>query len=125
MHDSDCQYVDRRHVVGARMANSPMTEPVLLILLSLAERPRHGYAILQDTQEMSDGRVRLSTGTLYGALSRLLEDGWIERYEEEDPSRGKQSYRLTAMGRRNLQAEVSRLKQLARVAGLRVARKES
>lgn len=103
----------------------PLTEPVLLILLSLAERPRHGYAILQDTQEITAGRVRLSTGTLYGALTRLLDDGWIERYESEDQSRGKQSYRLTAAGRRNLQAEVSRLKQLARVAGLRVARKET
>ena len=107
------------------MANAPISEPVLLILLSLAERPRHGYAILQDTQEISDGRVRLSTGTLYGALGRLLEDGWIERFESDDRSRGKQSYRLTAVGRRNLQAEVSRLKQLARIAGLRVARKET
>jgi len=107
------------------MNTSSITEPVLLILLSLAERPRHGYAILQDALEMSDGRVRLSTGTLYGALNRLLKDGWIERYDGADQSRGKQSYRLTATGRRNLQAEVSRLKQLARVAGLRVARKET
>ncbi len=59
-----------------------MTEPVLLILLSLADQPRHGYAILQDTEQMSNGRVRLSTGTLYGALRRLLEDGWIERLPE-------------------------------------------
>ena len=50
-----------------------VSEPVLLILLSLAEQPRHGYAILQDTEQMSEGRVRLSTGTLYGALRRLLE----------------------------------------------------
>ena len=107
------------------MGNAPITEPVLLILLSLAERPRHGYAILQDTQDMSDGRVRLSTGTLYGALGRLLEDGWIERFEGEDQSRGKQSYRLTAIGRRNLKIEVSRLRELARIAGLRVARKET
>jgi DNA-binding PadR family transcriptional regulator len=102
----------------------PMTEPVLLILLSLASQPRHGYAILQDSEQMSDGRVRLSTGTLYGALRRLLDDAWIERFEDEDNSRGKQAYRLTALGRRNLQQEVSRMKQLTRVAGLRVARKE-
>ena len=43
----------------------PLTEPVLLILLSLAEQPRHGYSILKDVEEMSDGRVTLSTGTLY------------------------------------------------------------
>jgi DNA-binding PadR family transcriptional regulator len=102
----------------------PLTEPVLLILLSLAERPRHGYSILKDVEEMSDGRVTLSTGTLYGALRRLHEDGWIERFEEEDSSRGRQAYRLTPAGRRNLQLEASRLKHLARVANLRVARRE-
>ena len=102
----------------------PLTEPVLLILLSLAEQPRHGYSILKDVEEMSDGRVTLSTGTLYGALRRLLDDGWIERFEEEDSSRGRQAYRLTPAGRRNLQLEASRLKHLARVATLRVARKE-
>lgn len=106
------------------MESLPVTEPVLLILLSLAHQPRHGYAILQDTEKMSDGRVRLSTGTLYGALRRLLEDGWIERFNEEDTSRGRQAYRLTPAGRRNLQLEVSRLKHLTRVASLRVARKE-
>jgi DNA-binding PadR family transcriptional regulator len=103
----------------------PMSEPVLLILLSLADQPRHGYAILKDTEKMSDGRVRLSTGTLYGALRRLLEDGWIARSKEEDNSRAKQSYRLTALGRKNLQEELSRMKHLSRVASLRVARKET
>jgi DNA-binding PadR family transcriptional regulator len=107
------------------MESLPVTEPVLLILLSLAEQPRHGYAILQDVQEMSEGRVTLSTGTLYGALRRLLDDGWIERFHEEDNSRGRQAYRLSPGGRRNLQLEVSRLKQLTRVASLRVARKET
>ena len=103
----------------------PLTEPVLLILLSLADQPRHGYAILQDTEKMSDGRVRLSTGTLYGALRRLLEDGWIERFQKQDSSRGKQAYRLTRLGQRNLQEEVNRLKHLTRVADLRVRRKET
>jgi DNA-binding PadR family transcriptional regulator len=107
------------------MESLPVTEPVLLILLSLANQPRHGYAILQDTEQMSDGRVRLSTGTLYGALRRLLEDGWIERSSEENASRGRQAYRLTSLGRRNLRMEVSRLQQLTRVASLRVARKET
>src|SRR5208283_1181978 len=106
------------------MELEPLSEAVLLILLSLAEQPRHGYSILKDVEEMSDGRVTLSTGTLYGALRRLLEDGWIERFEEENSSRGRQAYRLTPAGRRNLQAEASRLKHLARVATLRVARKE-
>jgi DNA-binding PadR family transcriptional regulator len=104
---------------------SRLTEPVLLILLSLAEQPRHGYSILQDVEEMSRGQVILSTGTLYGALSRLLEEGWIERFEEEDKSRGRQAYRLTPMGRKNLQLEVSRLKHLSRLASLRSARKDA
>jgi DNA-binding PadR family transcriptional regulator len=107
------------------MEAMPMSEPVLLILLSLAEQSRHGYSILKDVERMSDGRVILSTGTLYGALRRLLDDSWIERVEEEDTSRGRQAYRLTSRGRRNLQFEVSRLKHLTRLASLRVALKES
>lgn len=102
----------------------PLTEPVLLILLSLAEEPRHGYSILKDVERMSDGRVVLSTGTLYGALRRLLEDGWIERLQQKDVSRGKQAYRLAPRGRKTLQSEVSRLKHLTRLAALRVATKE-
>jgi len=101
---------------GDPMASSPISEPVFFILLSLVSQPRHGYAILQETERMSDGRVRLSTGTLYGALHRLLEDKWIERFAEKETARGKQSYRLTSLGRRNLQAEASRLKHLAQVA---------
>ncbi len=100
-----------------------LSEPVLFILLSLAEQPRHGYAILQDTERISDGRVRLSTGTLYGALGRLLEEKWIERFKEQDRPRGRQAYRLTDEGRRKLQMEVSRLKRLARLGTLRVAEK--
>jgi DNA-binding PadR family transcriptional regulator len=108
-------------LLEAIMESLPLTEPVLLILLSLAGQPRHGYSILKDVEQMSDGRVVLSTGTLYGALRRLLEDHWIERFEEEDSSRGRQAYRLTPQGRRNLQAEVSRMKHLTHLASLRAA----
>ena len=103
----------------------PLTQPVLLILLSLAGQPRHGYSILKDVEQMSDGRVVLSTGTLYGALRRLLDEDWIERIEEQDSSRGRQAYRLTTRGRRNLQVEVGRMKQLTRLANLRIAGKEA
>lgn len=103
------------------MASDSITEPVLLILLSLAQQPRHGYAIMKDIEGMSDGRVRLSTGTLYGALRRLLEDEWIARYADDDTSRGRQGYRLTTKGRKLLQQEVARLKQLTRLATLRFA----
>jgi DNA-binding PadR family transcriptional regulator len=109
----------------AIMQSLPLTEPVMLIMLSLAGQPRHGYAILKDVEQMSSGRVMLSTGTLYGALRRLLDDGWIERFEEQERSRGRQAYRLTAGGRRNLQTEISRMKHLTRLASLRVARRET
>jgi DNA-binding PadR family transcriptional regulator len=109
----------------ATMEFLPLTEPVLLILLSLAEQPRHGYSILKDVEQMSAGRVVLSTGTLYGALRRLLDEKWIERIEEEESSRGRQAYRLSARGRKNLQVEVGRMKQLTHLANLRIARKET
>jgi DNA-binding PadR family transcriptional regulator len=107
------------------MENLPLTEPVFLVLLSLAERPRHGYSILKDVEQISGGRVVLSTGTLYGALQRLLSEGWIERFEEQDTSREKRAYRLSSKGRRNLEAEIDRMRHLTRVAGLRIARREA
>jgi len=103
---------------------TPLSEPVFLILLSLAQSPRHGYALLKDTEALSDGRVRLSTGTLYGALRRLLEDQWIERFETDDTSRDKQSYRLTPTGRKYLQIELARMNQLTRAAAACLKRRE-
>jgi DNA-binding PadR family transcriptional regulator len=102
----------------------PLSEPVLLILMSLAERPSHGYALLKDIEALSGGRVRLSTGTLYGALRRLLEDDWIERFAQADTSRDKRAYRVTATGRRQLRTELDRLKQLTR-AGARLRTREA
>jgi DNA-binding PadR family transcriptional regulator len=104
--------------------SKPLTEPVLLILLSLADVPRHGYALLKDIESLSRGRVRLSTGTLYGALRRLLEDSWIERFEQEDTSREKQAYRLTPTGRGQLEAELDRMKQLTGAASARLKTRE-
>ena len=103
----------------------PLTEPVLLILLSLAGKPRHGYALMKDIESLSNGRVRLSTGTLYGALRRLLEDLWIEPFEQSDTSREKQAYRLTPAGRRQLQVELDRMKQLTRAASARLRARET
>src|SRR5580658_5313731 len=98
----------------------PLTEPVLLILTSLANQPRHGYALIQDIEQLSGRRVRMSTGTLFGALRRLLEDGWIERFEQADTSRQKQAYRLTATGRTQLQLELDRMRQLTRAGFARL-----
>jgi DNA-binding PadR family transcriptional regulator len=107
------------------MATFALSEPVLLVLLSLAEQPRHGYSILKDVESMSGGRVPLSTGTLYGALQRLLENGWIERVEEDSTPRDRRTYKLTSRGRRNLQIEIERMRYLTKVAALRMARKEA
>lgn len=98
---------------------------MLLILLSLADQPRHGYAILKDVEDMSDGRVRFSTGTSYGALRRLLDDGWIERFEEDAAVRDRTAYRLTCDGRARLLAETTRMKQLTRLAGVRLSTREA
>jgi|SRR5947209_20382039 len=115
-----------RHVVTDYIGPSkPLTEPVFLILTSLANQPRHGYALLQDIQQMSNERVMLSTGTLYGALRRLLEDGLIERFQQEDTSRDKQAYRLTLEGCRLLESEVARMKHLVRIAGSRMKEMEA
>lgn len=98
----------------------PLTEATFLILLSLTPNARHGYAIMQDVLTLSGGRVKLSTGTLYTALKRLLDDGWIEPVETDDAPRGRKAYRLTATGRSILNAETERLTALADAARRRL-----
>jgi DNA-binding PadR family transcriptional regulator len=102
----------------------PLREPTFLILLSLAAGEKHGYSILKDVAELSQGKVMLSTGTLYEALARLLDQGLIERsaevelgsaeLQEGNAHRGKprKAYRLTESGRRLLQAETQRMQLL-------------
>lgn len=102
-----------------------MTEPVLLILLSLATKPQHGYALMRDISELSQGRVKVTTGTLYGALHRLLEDGWIERFDQEDTSREKQAYQLTVIGRKNVEMELDRMTQVTKMAAVRLRASEA
>jgi len=116
-----------RHVVAQAQSpdSKPLTEPVLLILMSLAGRPRHGYALMKDIETLSNGRVRLSTGTMYGALRRLLVDRWIERFSQDDTSRDKQAYRLTASGRRQLELELGRMRDLTRIAAARLRTSEA
>jgi len=105
----------------------PLTEATLMIMLSLASAPKHGYAIMQDVEALSEGRVHLSTSTLYGALKRLLEDGWIDRTnrsESSDEGRPRKVYALTRMGRRVLEAEIERLHDLVAAARLRTSEAE-
>jgi DNA-binding PadR family transcriptional regulator len=101
----------------------PLREPTFYILLSLSPSPRHGYAILKEVEALSEGRVLLSTGTLYGAIKRLLDDGWICRVDDPIPNgteRERKAYALTEQGRRVLAAEIERLKQLVSVAKMQV-----
>ena len=90
------------------MTNPPLTEAVYYILLSLTE-PLHGYGIMQKSEQLSSGRVRLAAGTLYGALNTLLEKGWIAA----GPQEGRQKrYQLTPQGREALLGELDRLREL-------------
>lgn len=101
----------------------PITETTYFILLSLAPGPSHGYAIMKDVQQISQGRVILSTGTLYGALKRLLEQGWIERVDDPETGengRERKAYRLTHSGQAALDGEIERLNGLLAAAGRRV-----
>lgn len=88
-----------------------LTESTYYILLSLYT-PQHGYGIMQQAEQLSDGRVRLAAGTLYGALNTLCDKGWIIQLPVDDGSRRKE-YRLTDRGLQVLKNEVRRLRELA------------
>lgn len=103
------------------LENLPLTESTLYILLSLAPGEKHGYAIMKDVETISKGRINLGTGTLYGALKRLLEQEWIERIEvDSSDQRERKAYKLTELGHRVLTAETQRLQSLANLAQLRL-----
>ena len=87
-----------------------LTETTYYILLSLY-KPQHGYGIMQQTELMSNGRVRLAAGTLYGALTAMCEKGWIVQLPADLASR-KKEYEITQRGLQILQKEVERLTEL-------------
>jgi DNA-binding PadR family transcriptional regulator len=102
---------------------TPLREPTFFILLALSKKRKHGYAILKNVETLSEGRVILSTGTLYGALARLLEQRVIRKSaddSEEDSSgsksrssitvvRERKYYELTQFGRRVLEVDINRM----------------
>lgn len=97
----------------------PLTEATFFILLSLSPSPKHGYAIMKEVKALSNGRIIFSTGTLYGALRRLLEQGWIKRVNDPEPNptdRERKAYTLTEKGRKIVNAEMERLKSLVATA---------
>jgi DNA-binding PadR family transcriptional regulator len=94
----------------------PLPTAVFHILVALADRDRHGYSIMQDVSARTDGKVRLSAGTLYSAIRRMLEQGLIEELRDSpDPHSDDQRrryYRLTALGRQVALAEARRLRDM-------------
>jgi PadR family transcriptional regulator, regulatory protein PadR len=93
-----------------------MREPSYFVLASLLDGPLHGYAIIQRTDELSGGRVRLATGTLYTALDRLTGEGYVNLVREEIVNgRVRRCYGLTSSGAGALRAEASRMAEAARL----------
>jgi len=110
---------------AALSAFLPLHKENFHILVSLADQDRHGYSIMQDIAARSDGAVRISASTLYGAIRKLLESGLIEELSERpDPEHDderRRYYRLSAMGWAVAKAEAKRLERLladARAMGL-------
>lgn len=95
----------------------PLTPAAFHVLLALADTPRHGYSILKEVEERTNGDVRLSTGTLYGLIKRFLDDELIvELPAEDDGHERRRPYRLTPFGRQVARAEAERLEQLVAAA---------
>jgi DNA-binding PadR family transcriptional regulator len=103
----------------------PLPLATFHILLATAGEGRHGYAIIQDVEARTGGALRLSPGTLYRSIQRMLEDGLIEEMRErpapEDDDERRRYYRITKLGSAVARAEANRLTELvgfARAAGL-------
>ena len=110
----------RRADQGTAPPASPMPPATFQILLALVDGERHGYSIMRDAVERSDGTVRLGPGTLYGSLKRLLEAGLVEESgERADPEMGderRRYYRITEQGLHAARAEARRLDRVVRAA---------
>ena len=108
--------------------NAPLSPAAFSILLALKDNEKHGYAILQEVAQRTQGEIKLLPGTLYNLLKRMLEDAWIEELDERpDPSlddERRRYYRLSGLGQQILSQEARRLEslvQLARESGLLAA----
>ena len=101
----------------------PLQPATFHILVALADEDRHGYAIIQDVASRTDGAIKLSPGTLYRSMQRMLEDGLIvetdERPAPDDDDERRRYYRLTRFGEAVARAETARLADLVRLARAR------
>lgn len=91
--------------------NIPLTEALFYILLA-TKKPNHGYGIIQEVLKMTNGRLNIGPGTLYGAINSMLEKGWIKLYSQEKEARKKKEYLITEEGKIIFQNEVKRLEEL-------------
>ena len=91
--------------------DNPLTEAVFYILLAL-RKPNHGYGIIQEDQELTNGRLTLGAGTLYGAIQTLQKKDWIQIYSVDTESRKKKEYIITDRGKEVFREEQRRLKEL-------------
>lgn len=98
-------------------AEAPLTEAFFYILLAL-RRPNHGYGIIKEVEDLTNERVKLGAGTLYGALQSLEKKGWIEIYSKDDSSRKKKEYIITPAGINAFNKELKRLNELIKNAEL-------
>lgn len=96
---------------------NPLTEAVYYILLAV-RRPNHGYGIIQEVEKLTNGRVVLGAGTLYGAIQTLQKKKWIDIYSVDTESRKKKEYIITSLGKAVFEAERMRLEELLGNAGL-------
>ena len=91
--------------------DNPLTEAVFYILLAL-RKPNHGYGIIQEVQELTNGRLTLGAGTLYGAIQTLQKKDWIQIYSVDTESRKKKEYIITDRGKEVFREEQRSLKEL-------------
>src|SRR5687767_15899336 len=91
----------------------PLPEAVFHILVALADRERHGYALMQEVAVLTDGRMRLRPGTLYAAIQRMVEQGLIEEVSPRGGDERRRTYRTTPRGRQPAISETDRLRALA------------
>lgn len=97
--------------------NLPLTEALFYILLAV-RKPNHGYGITHEIEELTNGRVTLGPGTLYGAIQSLVKKDWIRIYSEDTESRKKKEYLITDEGKAVFEAERERLNELVKNAAL-------
>lgn len=95
----------------------PLTESYFYILLCLYNHPNHGYGIMQQTAELSQGNVKIGSGTMYGATGNMMKKGWIRETLSDNPDdKRKRLYELTDSGREVLEQEIQRLKHLVEIS---------